>query len=193
MVEVGLKVLMTETERHLYECFVNCSKRYLEFGSGGSTCIAASRPKEWLITVDSSEEWLKNVAMATDQYPTKPETVFVDIGPLREFGAPADISTRPRWPSYHEQIWLRPECSNADLYFVDGRFRVACVLQCLLRGRPNTPIIVHDFSSRPQYHVIRSFAHEIAIAGDLSIFVRSDTFEVGAALHTLKEYRLNPG
>jgi hypothetical protein len=186
-----LDILMSSAERHLFESLVRCSKRYLEFGAGGSTCLAAATPKEWLITVDSSAEWLKNVADATRESPTRPETVFIDIGPVRDFGAPSDPTTRPRWPAYHEQVWSRPECANADLYFVDGRFRVACTLQCLLRGRPGTPIMVHDFASRPQYHVIRSFARELAIAENLSVFVRPDGFNIAAAVKKLAEHRLD--
>src|ERR1700722_19658740 len=99
-----MKILMTENERKLFESFVHSSVRYLEFGAGGSTWLAASRLKEWLITLDSSREWLQHVSDATSESLTRPETIFVDIGPLRDFGAPADYSTRPRWPAYHEDI-----------------------------------------------------------------------------------------
>ena len=164
---------MERDERSLFESFVNCSQRFLEFGSGGSTWIAAGKKKEWIISVDSSQQWLQKVADETKNSPTKPELVYVDIGPIREWELPADEGRRSAWPDYHTKIWTRPESSEADFYFVDGRFRVACALQCLLHAEPGALIAVHDYSDRPYYHVVQKFAREIAVASRMSIFIRS--------------------
>ena len=45
-----------------------------------------------------------------------------------------------------------------DFVLVDGRFRVACALQLLLRAREKTPrILVHDFAQREYYAVLLEF------------------------------------
>jgi hypothetical protein len=54
---------------------------------------------------------------------------------------------------------------------VDGRFRVACFMQILLRCDPDALIMVHDFKSRQPYHVVREVAREIAAVEDMSVFL----------------------
>lgn len=183
--------MMSAGEFALYKAFVSHSARYMEFGSGGSTYVAANTPKEWLISVDSSQEWLDNVAAACSDLPRQPELHHVDIGPLAEWGYPADDSAHERWPNYHSEIWNLPKCSDADLYFVDGRFRVACFAQVVLRCRPDALIGIHDFASRPAYHRVYEIGREIAATEDMSFFLpRTDKRELAAAI--LKEYRYNP-
>jgi hypothetical protein len=189
---VVMNVAMSRNERLLFESFVNCSRRYLEFGSGGSTWLAAANLKQWLITIDSSQEWLKNVEGNTAKSATKPETVFVDIGPVGMWGTPIDSASKDKWPGYHEAIWEREQSANADLYFVDGRFRVASAVQCLLHSAPGALIAIHDFSDRPQYHIIRELAREISIVERLSIFVTPGSLDRKLANSILEEHRYNP-
>jgi hypothetical protein len=167
---------MSDDERGLFKSILRCSRKYLEFGSGGSTYVAASLAKESVISIDSSSNWLENVRQACEF-----ETGFsrltlahVDIGPTSEWGYPSDSGTRDRWPNYHSNIWARLESSDADVYMVDGRFRVACFLQILLHSRRDALIMIHDFDSRSEYHVVREVAREIAVAGSLSVFQRYD-------------------
>ena len=47
-------------------------------------------------------------------------------------GYPKDEVTKDRWPSYYTDIWNDPILSYADLYMIDGRFRVACFMKILL-------------------------------------------------------------
>ncbi|MBB5694370.1 hypothetical protein [Muricoccus pecuniae] len=76
---------------------------------------------------------------------------------------------------------------------VDGRFRVACAMQVLLRCRPDAVLVMHDFSSHREYHVVRGFARELAIAEDFSVFQRRPDFDVEKARQTLARYALDPG
>jgi hypothetical protein len=162
---------MSRAELTLFESFVRCSDNYLEFGSGGSTCVAATLVRESLTSLDSSREWLEAVrkkCLALD-VGIKLQLVHVDLGPTGDWGSPAE-NARDRWPSYYSDIWANPTFSDADLYFIDGRFRVACFMQALLHCGPDSFIMIHDFSSRSYYHVVREVAREIACAEDLSVF-----------------------
>jgi hypothetical protein len=190
--ETKIKPLMTNAEQQLFTNFVNCSQRYLEFGSGGSTQLAAATKKQWLITIDSSREWLDNVVENTMDGPTLPETVFVDIGPIGAFGTPIDLAARDRWPTYHEAVWRRPESNKADMIFIDGRFRVACAIQSAIHCSPDAFIAIHDFDNRPHYHVVKRFLRKVASVEQLSVFVRSASFDVEDAIRTLEKYRYNP-
>ena len=128
--------------------------------------------KRALCPLNSSVEWHNQVAESclAGECIVKPNLVHVDIGPVGDWGFPIDKSTKERWPSYYQTIWKTPAASDADLYLVDGRFRVASFMSVLLHCKPDAIIMIHDFSSREGYHVIKEVAREIARAEDLSVF-----------------------
>lgn len=182
---------MSAAELVLFTAFVSMSRKYLEFGTGGSTFVASSYPKDWLISIDSSTAWLGKVAKACQPNPSKPELIFTDIGPTKSWGYPADPATIDKWPSYHSDIWSDPRSPDADLYFIDGRFRVACFAQAVLHARPGTLIGFHDFTSRRRYHVVRQIAREIAVAEDISFFITEPGADA-TARQILEKFRLTP-
>jgi hypothetical protein len=162
---------MSAEEEALFLSFVKNSRDYVEFGTGGSTFVASNNVENSILSVDSSQEWLDQVSIACTLSRTKPDLKFIDIGPTKEWGFPSDTSQKTRWPDYHSTIWEIPRSVDADLYLVDGRFRVACFAQIVLHCKPTAIIGIHDFSSRPAYHCVREIAREIATAGDMSFFL----------------------
>jgi hypothetical protein len=182
---------MSKNELSLFTAFVGCSDTYVEFGCGGSTFVASSLVKSRIVSVDSSEQWIGKVAESCTASPVQPKLVFVDIGPTGEWGMPLDQSSRSQWPRYHSDIWASAESMEADLFMVDGRFRVACFAQIVLHCRPSALIAIHDFASRPSYHKIYDIGFEIATTEDLSIF-RPNTEKKGDALRLLDQCRHDP-
>ena len=164
---------MSEAELRLFECFVRCSDRYLEFGSGESTCRAAGIVRSSITAIDSSRSWLDGVAKYCSDHhlPAQPTLIHADIGPTGDWGYPTDPGTRDKWPSYHNGVWTHADALGADLCLVDGRFRVACFMQIILHVEPETVILFHDFRSRTGYHIVREVAREVAMAGELSAFL----------------------
>jgi len=188
-----MRVDMTDGELALFAAFVSCSSRYLEFGSGGSTYLAAQSTKEWIISVESSPEWVEKVTQNCAGLNGAIKIVHADIGPVKEFGHPIDAAQKSNWPTYHEAVWNEPNADNADFCFVDGRFRVACFLQVLLRAkRPDIVIAIHDFSTRPHYHIILPFVRAIAVVERLSIFVPRPGFDRHTAEIVLNNNRFRP-
>lgn len=166
-----MHIVMSEPEQALLLAFIRNSQRYVEFGSGGSTVLAAQYVGERIVSVDSDRAWLEKAAAACAPHRLQPELVAADIGPTGAWGFPTDESTRPRWPGYHEDIWSRPGTAEADLYLVDGRFRVACFAQVILHCGPAAVVGIHDFADRPHYHPVRAIAREIATVERLSFFL----------------------
>ncbi|WP_040674709.1 MULTISPECIES: hypothetical protein [unclassified Nitrobacter] len=181
---------MSAEEAALFLSFVRNSRIYVEFGTGGSTVVASQHVQSSILSVDSSREWLDQVRTACASSRTRPELIFVDIGQTGEWGFPADASTKSRWPDYHSAIWKMPHSAAADLYFVDGRFRVACFAQIVLHCGPNAIIGIHDFTSRPKYHCVREIAREIATAGDISFFRPLPEKKIAEAI--LESFRSEP-
>eukprot|EP00962_Isochrysis_galbana_P014213 scaffold4055_cov132-Isochrysis_galbana.AAC.5 len=129
---------------------------YLEWGSGGSTVVAAWRSRSAPLavhSVDNSRAWLDRLRAA---HPVlgRAESAgavtlsWADTGPTTRWGHPAD------WRRRNESLRLRQatayvEAVNAsgccfDLILVDGRFRSACLLHALRLSHPQTTVLVHD-------------------------------------------------
>jgi hypothetical protein len=190
---IPLPVAMIQDELRLFCQFLQCTKAYLEFGAGGSTCLAAQKVTGHITSVDSSREWLDRVkGVCVSNRWNVPDLLHVDIGEVRTLGYPRDETSIARWPRYHEDVWRKPESRQADFYLVDGRFRVACALQILLRCEEIRPFAIHDYAGRPQYHVVSNFADEIARAGELSIFIRKSPFDRFEAERALEQFSLIP-
>jgi hypothetical protein len=184
---------MTAAEIELLSAALRPAVRYVEFGSGGSTVLAATIVGESIISVDSSQEWLGAVEQACleAKTPIMPKGVLVDIGRIRDFGWPIDETARDRWPDYHSSVWARwPEAAKADVFLIDGRFRVACFLQSLLHSDSDCIFMMHDYFSRPYFHIVEMFARVIARADDLAVFVKRASFSSEACYETLTRYTL---
>ena len=94
---------MSASEQSLFVGTLRRSDNYLEFGAGGSTCIASGLVGGRIVTVDSSTEWLdKVVRWCAERGTVKPHAVFVDIGPRPRVGLavrrdePLQVAPLPR-------------------------------------------------------------------------------------------------
>ncbi len=185
---------MSAAELSLFLSFLRCADNYFEFGAGGSTCLASGLASTSVTSIDSSQQWLDDVATycATTNQPVKPDLICVDIGPTGEWGAPAGVAERAKWPRYHSSCWSNPSAADADLYLVDGRFRVACFMQTILHCRPESLILIHDFASRKEYHVVREVAREVATGEDLAVFQPMQGSVRGRAREILEAHRFAP-
>ncbi len=188
-----MNVRMDPDEKALFASLFSNVLGYAEFGAGGSTELASSLVSEFVVSVDSSVEWLDKVARACADKRTKPTLVHVDIGPIGDWGHPKDNSKRAVWPLYSLAPWSSTPAARADLFLIDGRFRVACFLEALVRCRDDAKIAIHDFAPRAGYHRIRPFVDEIATVGTLSVFQRRKSLDVREAFAVLDKARYDPG
>ncbi len=180
---------MTARERDLFLAFARRSLRYLEFGTGGSTLLAVDAVQAWVISVGSSQAWLESVRVACPDAGDKLRLMHVDIGPVRDWGYPVGQEARARWPRYHGAVWDMPDSREADLCFIDGRFRVACFAQAVLQCGPGVLIGIHDFAMRDQYRVIHEIGREIAVADELAFFLpRPGTRDRAAEILAERQY-----
>jgi hypothetical protein len=185
---------MGEGELKLFTQLLACADSYLEFGSGGSTCVATALVKHALISVEGDADWAGKVAAECARHTDwmQPQMHYVDIGPTGNWGMPTDPETRSRWPDYHGRIWEHTDAAAADLLFVDGRFRVACCAQVALHARSNATIVVHDYTSRVRYHVVEMFLRPIARADDLVVFKPRLDRDPQKVRELLAAYERNP-
>lgn len=172
---------------------MNSCRRYVEFGTGGSTIIACTTVGESVVSVDSSRHWQDDVMrrLAERRAPITPTFQYVDIGPVAAWGWPTDDSRRGDWPAYYTTLWSLDGACEADLYFIDGRFRVACFMETLLRSRTDATIVVHDYA-RSEYQIMGEVAQEIARARTLVAFRKPPDFDEDRVREILAEFRFDP-
>jgi len=188
-----MRPAMRDTEIALFASVLRCADTYVEFGAGGSSVLAASLVRRSVVCIDSSQAWLDKVSSAcVGDDGVRPVTLLADIGPVRALGYPDGLGHRNLWPNYHTGIWERHALADAEVYLIDGRFRVACFLQTVLRCAGQALILFHDFTSRRQYHIVRAFAREVARTDELSLFQRHAQFDVAAAQACLRNHALDP-
>lgn len=185
---------MSAEEVALLGAFLSSCDRYVEFGAGGSTMLAATLVRHQVIATDSDPAWLDRVRNACRDAatPVRPELVHAEIGPTVAWGHPDGHGSRALWPAYHEAVWARTRARDADLFLVDGRFRVACVLRTLLEASAEALVAIHDFGVRPEYDPVLSFARPICAAGTLAVLRRRGDFDPRRAADCLREHAWNP-
>jgi len=152
---------------------------YLEFGSGGSTVLAAKAGIPFVV-VESDPVFLKAVRkklIALEAFDPRMQTfVHADIGLTEAWGAPVMHGPTPqrvaRWRRYPEAPWSTlTHLPGPYLVLVDGRFRAACALQAakFLSGRAGE-VLIDDYVDREYYHGVEEYLDLVETAGRMALF-----------------------
>lgn len=169
----------------------------LEFGAGGSSAFFAKKGVQQLISVESDREWINRMLLSNSTLrewakARRWSPFHVEIGATGEWGFPLSHKPDVAWLNYHQFIWDAVDASKLDFVLVDGRFRVACTLQLLLRTREKTPLImVHDFSPREYYHVLLKFFDVIEQADTAVILERKEPVPFADVALCLQMYQFD--
>ncbi len=187
---------MTANELDILHSNINTSSRFLEFGAGASTLYAASVPTiKQIDSVESSEsfinEQLKHHAVISEAL-SAGKLLFhvIDIGKTSFWGYPTGWRKKHQWPNYSLSIFAQK--SEHDLVLIDGRFRVACTLNCILNTPPNCRIIIHDFWNRPNYHIVLPFLETKAKADTLGLFTKKERIDLNEVKSLATQYQYQP-
>ena len=180
----------------LRECFSKATG-VVEFGSGGSTLLAARSPSLRRIwSVESDPAWIARLRgqpeVAQAERDGRLRFTHADIGRTGAYGMPLDETTQPAWPAYFEAVWSDPASTAADLVLVDGRFRVACALEALARCQPHTILLLHDFWNRTPYHPVLAFTDWLGSCDSLAILRRKAVIDHDKLAQVLQAHRLQP-
>jgi hypothetical protein len=115
-----------------------------------------------------------------------------DIGPVQALGTPLLPRPQQIWRRYHQNIWNSVTARDLDIVLVDGRFRVACACQALLRCKEDTPVLFHDFWDREHYHGILECADILDTAETLAVLRRKTDLDPRRIVSLLEQFSLNP-
>jgi hypothetical protein len=139
------------------------SRRYLEFGMGGSSLMAVRAGIAEMVSIDSDPAWVEAVRSHPEIAPRAADgsvnLLHADIGPVTDWGRPADRSALRKWSAYISAGWAEWARRDAlpDLVFVDGRFRVACCLSVAVVCANLPPeqfprLLMHDVDDKRAYY-----------------------------------------
>ena len=121
----------------------------LEYGSGGSTVLAADLGKR-VLSVESDRNWAQMMRAWFAANPSEREVdiIWADIGPTKEWGHPVDDRGWKRFARYPLEVWDLPEFRHPDVVLVDGRFRVGCALATAYRITRPVTLLFDDYMTR---------------------------------------------
>lgn len=148
--------------------------RILEYGSGGSTVMAAEMPGKRVWSVESDPDWAAMMQDWLTANPPAPGTqvdiVHADIGPTRDWGHPKDDSQWRRFARYPLGIWTREGFDQPDVVLVDGRFRQGCALAAAFMTQCPLTLFFDDYVQREHYHVVEDYLGPPQIIGRMAQF-----------------------
>lgn len=153
------------------------ARRYLEFGSGASSVLAA-RQGVAFTAVETDRHYLKAVRAKIDAAglsdPSSQTFIHADIGVTEHWGAPLFKRATParlaRWRAYPAAPW-KDGAPKPDFVLVDGRFRAACALTAIKHlGEGDWELWLDDYQGRDHYNVVERFAALERMSGVTAIF-----------------------
>ena len=136
---IKFKPFMKEKELKSFLSFMKPNLTYFEFGSGGSTNVA-SYYKLIVYSVESDVLWHKKLK----KNKIKATYLTVDLRTKsNSLGYPGRDTSVEDWKKYFQAYQRK---YNADIIFIDGRFRVICGLDIFSKIRNDTLVLVHDYN-----------------------------------------------
>ena len=174
----------------IFKKYLNQSKIYFEFGSGGSTYTACHTPCiEKVFSVESDKQWIDTVReqVQTD----KLIQIFNEMGTVpNSWGHPGPNATNQQKISYSNHIVSSASHSDIDIVFIDGRFRVACCLKAFQVIKEDCFVLFDDFLNRPHYHVVLNYFDIIEKTSDNRLVVLRKKKGTHVPEDIIKKYEL---
>lgn len=159
-------------ERHFVRQAYADAEAVLEYGSGGSTVLAA-RMGTPVISVESSMDWAVTLQEELNKMQSRhamTKVVHVDIGPTKKWGYPVNNAKFANYWAYPLEPWLRHAELNPDTVLIDGRMRTACFVATLAMTKRDVRILFDDYGDRKVYHRVERFLKPTEMVGRMAIF-----------------------
>ena len=187
----GIFAYISEKERLFFTLLLKNSKKYLEFGMGGSTLLAYMTPNiEKIISIDSDYNWIQNIKSFKNlKYEEGKRIIlnYINVGNVGNWGVP--ISTKSsNISNYSKQIFQKYE-NDYDFVFIDGNSRVACALQVILNCKKDIKILIHDFNYRPYYHILYKYLDIIYAIDSFALFSIKDDIDINEIKQDYEIYK----
>lgn len=144
----------------------------LEYGSGGTTRIAASLPGKYTISVESDKKWAASLQheINTSNPASQVIVYHADIGTTGPWGRPLATQSWRKFFRYPLDVWEEPFFRHPDTVLIDGRLRNACMAMVLLRCTRPVTVLFDDYGIRPLYQEIERIIRPTKLVGRMAQF-----------------------
>lgn len=142
----------------------------LEYGSGGSTRLAAQMKGKYVMSVESDIEWTRELRRELTGSRSLVTLLHVDIGETGRWGRPIDDASWRHYHAYPNAIWDKSWFRDPDTILIDGRFRTACLATVLLRTRNQVRVLFDDYTVRPKYQIVERVIKPVELVGRMAVF-----------------------
>jgi hypothetical protein len=167
---VNDKPFMPEEEtEHLIDTYRDAHV-ILEYGSGGSTRVAADMPDKFIMSVESDLDWARQLRRDLADAISSVIVQHVDIGEVGPWGRPL---TDKSWRGYHNypnSVWDEPWFRQPDVVLIDGRFRTACLAAVILRTSRPVTVLFDDYGVRERYRIVERVMKPDRMIGRMAEF-----------------------
>jgi hypothetical protein len=134
---------------------------YLEYGSGSSTVFFANNTALNIVSVESDIVYAKSVIKSIHKNREKINILPAKIGLTGFWGYPIFYKKNKNkgWKYVNTPWRIIGENYKPEIVLIDGRYRVACALNILLKAanKYSVLIIIDDYVGREEYYIFEKF------------------------------------
>lgn len=181
-----------ESMKRFYQ-YLDHIKFYFEYGSGGSTYQAYIRPTiKKIYSIEGDPKWIQILhAKGIPENNDRINIIHIDIQVGNNiYSYPGEKSTYQDWIKYTRAFSNLDANSKKEIDFIliDGRFRVACMLNLFNEINTNTIIAFDDFCNREYYHEVKDYYEIIEEIDRMAFFKKRITNAPSQELITKYEH-----
>lgn len=165
----SFELTFNRPERKFVTKLYNSAETILEYGSGGSTVLAAELGKT-VFSVESDQDWADRMAAHVATISEHARVHWADVGPTGPWGVPMKPREFRKFHEYALSVWDRPDFVQPDLVLIDGRFRAACLVAVMMRTAKPVTVLFDDYLKRRYYHGVERLARKEEMVGRMARF-----------------------
>ena len=148
--------------------FLTKNTTFFEFASGCSTFIAKYYAKK-SYAVEGNLKWY-NIGIKNG---LKDNLLFKDLkcdGTGKLLSSPGKKSKLKDWKKFFQAYKKK---YDADVIFIDGRFRVSCAFDVFNKIKNDTVVLLHE-CQRKEYSVIKNYYNLLYSGGSLCVYIKKE-------------------
>ena len=148
--------------------YINRDTEMLEIGGGNSTIFLSKIVKK-LVTIEHDENWSKTIKSEMEKSNFNSNWELHVVKPSWKQSHPFSPAEEGQFLNYTNFILSLPN-EQFDVILVDGRDRVKCAENSILKLKKNGILLIHDFWNREKYHSILNL-EELELIKDTNSYI----------------------
>ncbi|WP_374408325.1 heparinase II/III family protein [Pelagerythrobacter sp.] len=160
---------MQEDEVTYVTCNYQNADVILEYGSGGSTRVAAHMHGKLVMSVESDLDRARQLRRDLAGAASPVILQHVDIGEVAPSGRPLTDRSWRNSHGYANSVWDQPWFRQPDIVLINGRFRTACLASVILRTNRPVKVLFDDYGEH--FQLIERAAKPVKTVGRMAEFL----------------------